>query len=161
MKIFSEYIVRVRVFEKHPLRERKEPPLVLTSEFETQEPEHLTVKEVSSDVIHVARSSDGKSIVSLSLSPLKLSFTYDGSDIIEVNSRGLFAFEHYREKPVSDEEEEDPSEEPGAQNGEGATEHEKEEEQDEFQEVKEEAVEEPDETDLPADQGWLILGAEL
>jgi alpha 1,3-glucosidase len=87
-------IARLRIKELHPLHPRFEPPHVLIE----LEPSPISI--VSQDHAGAVLSlGGGKGSVRLEYSPLRVRFLADdGAELATFNGRGLFEFEHYRER---------------------------------------------------------------
>ncbi|ERL92990.1 neutral alpha-glucosidase AB [Dendroctonus ponderosae] len=104
----SHDIFRVTVDEVNGLYHRYIPRVALNGD---PEPATLTIQEQTDNSMTVKAESQK---VVITADPLKLEFYYGDEVQTVVNARGLFAFEHYRNKPADGEVDVQIKDDPGA-----------------------------------------------
>ena len=96
-------IIRFKVNEAYPIKERVEVPYALVEDIPPQTRLKVVKKDAQSLTIQCdTDQSDSKNQVVLTYDPFKLDFYMGDRLIVSANSRGLFTFEHMRNKSDQD-----------------------------------------------------------
>ena len=96
-------IVRFKINEAYPIKERVEVPYALVEDIPTQTRLKVVKKDAQSLTIECdTDQSEKKNRVVLTYDPFKLDFYMGDRLVVSANSRGLFTFEHLRNKSEGD-----------------------------------------------------------